>query len=378
MAKLQRRISIAIANGDARKARHLQRILLKSESTKIAATLSVNMRSRAGRRLKGSAILGVAREHSVTGISNEPALLLSKSRGLREPRIYRSYGRYDRVSQQMARIALTPFADIDARQFLLVGRDAAIDAISAHIDAGCRWAIEVDIQDYFGSLDRERIRSLLPIDRTVSSRAILSEDVTDIYTPCHGPYGGTTLAYAVTSRRGLPQGAHSSALVSEIVTNEIMKRLPSATVNVVNYGDNFFLLGRTRAATIEAFKTLLAAFGSAQVGTLAVGKCSGPRRICDGIDMLGYRIKTRNRLLMFKPTADNRRRMLGKLAYFVRRAIAGRLDRREFRTWLASWAASFSRSPWILLSIKYDLRPHPAISPFALAQLRKVIDNMLV
>jgi hypothetical protein len=340
--KLDRRIQRLIGQGKHFEAKRLTRLKLNSRQAMHSALRASNRRSAPAVRLKERELINVASSASPWHPSEEfvRVLAMRKSSGAGE-RVVHAYGIRNRASQIMVRDALRPFVVIDERLFLNRGRDAAVqtavEMIREHL---WRWVIHLDIKEFYPTIDKGSLASILPIAERIANVVITSEHVRHQYTYPRCLHGLSTRLHATTARRGLPQGAITSPLVADALLTYLFKSLPN-DFPMVGYGDNLLVGGRTEKEMNANMRTLESALGAGSCGQFALASKEGRRRVDWGFEFLGYVIKFDRDREYIKPTKKNWRKF--QLRSLVMSGKSGGVrQQRRLTRYVKAWRSSFA------------------------------------
>ena len=156
----------------------------------------------------------------------------------------------DRIVLTALNRTLTPLFD---RQFLPHsyayrpggGATAAIERVTRCLRQGLTEAASGDIDEFFASIDRQKLMKQLR--RTIFERPIL--DLLETYL-----HMGAARSYEwVDSGRGVAQGSPLSPLLSNVALNDFDRFLDGLPTEWVRYADNFILLGQDGETVGDAF-----------------------------------------------------------------------------------------------------------------------------
>ena len=198
----------------------------------------------------------------------------------------------DRVAQQAAKLVLEPIFEAD---FLSCSygfrpkRSAlqALERIRVGFIEGSQFVFEADIKDFFGSIDHDRLLSL--VGERVSDRRVQKL--------LRGWLRAGVLADGVVSETvtGTPQGGVISPLLANIFLHAFDRAWAErGTGEVVRYADDFVVLCRTEAEAEQAWEQAAALLGELGL-TLHPDKT---RTVClkegkEGFDFLGCHFHAR-------------------------------------------------------------------------------------
>src|ERR1700758_4093221 len=197
---------------------------------------------------------------------------------------------YDRVCQQALLNRLEPiFEPIfdDASFGYRRGRSPknALRKVWQEVDSGREWIVDGDLQDFFGSVDHEKLLTLLA-QRVADSRVLrLIKAMLKA-----GSYGRGKL---FPSERGTPQGGVASPLLSNILLTPFDREMRRKGYQLTRYADDWVV---TCASAVEARAALEAA--SRILKELGVTINPQKTRIVHvrhGFEFLGYKIKRGSR-----------------------------------------------------------------------------------
>jgi group II intron reverse transcriptase/maturase len=199
---------------------------------------------------------------------------------------------YDRVCQQALLSRLEPIFDplFDDSSFgYRPGRSAkdALRKMWREIDAGAEWIVDADLKDYFGTIDHEKLMTLVA-QRVADGRVLtLIERMLTAGAMDKGRLFPTT--------QGTPQGGVVSPLLSNILLTPFDREMRRRGYQLTRYADDW-------AVTCSSRREAEAALRCAEkiLATLGVRLNVRKTRIVhvrEGFAFLGYKIKRGSRQL---------------------------------------------------------------------------------
>ncbi len=203
----------------------------------------------------------------------------------------------DRVAETAAVLILSPIfeADLQSEQYAYrQGRNAhdAVRHIHRLLNTGYRDVVDADLADYFGSIPHAEL--LASVARRVSDRHMLHLIKQWIVVPVEeedGRGGKRRTAEARHKRRGIPQGAPISPLLSNIYMRrfvlgwKVLGHAARLNAHIVNYADDLTILCRgTAEEAMNAMREMM--------GRLKLTVNEEKTRLCripeSSLDFLGY------------------------------------------------------------------------------------------
>lgn len=369
--RLLARIRAAIERGDQRTAASLQGILLRSSSGKIVAVKEATKKRRHQRSVgspTAQRLQPVSANQGQPGVSVRPRTMVEialtldmeqppaeevivypKQKGPSDYRPIHVFGLGNHARQLLFNRALGPFLALDGtRQFAWSGgRQTAARTVMRHIEDGARFACEVDIRCFYESISRGWVCVNLPIPEEITRATVIPDDrqyqykgwgLSTSWRPL-SPIGLNARAV-----RGMPQGSACSAIIGEFIVAQILSALPPES-SVVNYADNFLVLGRTRREVEQTLQTLAGAVGRHPAGEFALtaGKI---RQTSWGFDFLGYHFESYQGRAFVQASEAARHEAATKIVRVIR-AVAKRQPHslRRLQLYCRGWASSFALWP---------------------------------
>jgi len=372
--KLERRIQRLKERGQHHKAEQLTRFRARSFSLRLTgvarASSKLGTEPRAG--LASIGLVRVAEQINLARPSNETVRLKAPAKRDGNLRYIMSFGLEGKARQEAIIRLLRPLKSLHEGQRAVVGGGQAVTGrkVVEALEQGYRWAVLVDIRNFFGSYNAEVIPDLLSLEQAVTRSNILSTHLqlvptrpratqrTDDQIDPSGHRGATrsqrrtlhtqrefalSLSGIWACRRGLPQGSAASPMVSEMLLAPMFAELP-AGVEVMTHLDDILVFCRTKRKADLSLQALRAALEQHPAGPLAL-KRAEIRRAYDGFDFLGYRFRRRNGEPIAQPTERNRRRFrAGMIAHILATALKGE-GADKARNFVRSWCGQFKLWP---------------------------------
>ena len=199
---------------------------------------------------------------------------------------------YDRVCQQALLNRLEPIFEPvfdDANYGYRPGRSAhgALSKIWKELDEGYEWVVDADLEDFFGSVDHDKLLEL--VNQRVSDGRVLGL-LRQMLTA-----GVVADGNRLPTEQGTPQGGIVSPLLSNILLTPFDREMRRRGYRLTRYADDWLITCRTRGEARAACKVagrILEALGV----TLNAGK-TRIVHVRHGFEFLGYKIKQGKRPL---------------------------------------------------------------------------------
>jgi RNA-directed DNA polymerase len=220
---------------------------------------------------------------------------------------------YDRVCQQALLNRLEPIFEPvfdDASFGYRRGRSTkdALRKIWKELGAGAEWIIDADLKDFFGSVEHEKLltlvaqrisdgRVLRPIERMLKA-GVLSE------------------GQRLPTEQGTPQGGIVSPLLSNILLTPLDCEMRRRGFRLTRYADDWVITCHTRAEACRVLAEATRILRAPGV-TLNVEKARIVH-VTTGFEFLGYKIKRGSRPLKLAPGKIRTGRRQGDLSAYPR------------------------------------------------------------
>lgn len=333
------------ARGRICRAEALQRRFLSSFNVKLVFLDRANQRLRIQHRCTREELVGIAGELDLFTEIDEEVRLKARLKSSGGTRIIHSFGLRRRAAQMMVDAALRPYVPsrTDPRQKTLsstvgtAGTHVVARDIKTSIDRGARWVHELDIANCFPSLDRSLllregftpgnqqsgtegglpVPRRLPLPRRVIENVVLADQTNLTPIPIRNtsrPYGTHIgpLGVMIAAREGVAQGSHCSSIVAEFVIGDMLRVFPDAGV-IRTFADNVFVSHEKKKMACAISTALIRVFDALSAGRIILRERQRPRKVSDGVNVLGYRIVRRMSETLIGPSRENVAKLRGKL-----------------------------------------------------------------
>jgi RNA-directed DNA polymerase len=235
---------------------------------------------------------------------------------------------YDRVCQQALLNRMEPiFEPIfdDANFGYRRGRSTkdALRKIWKEIQSGSEWIVDADLRDFFGSVDHEKLLTLVA-QRVADSRVLrLIKSMLKA-----GSYGKGQL---FPSERGTPQGGVVSPVLSNVLLTPFDREMRLKGYQLTRYADDWVITCKSAAearAAVDAAGRILK-----QLGVELHPQKTRIVHVQHGFEFLGYKIKRGKRRLYLPESKIRSQARQGALyAYPKEKSIRRFMDRVRQRT----------------------------------------------
>lgn len=295
--KAWRRIEHLRSAGKCRLAKRKARTLMGSKSLSYWAALKILKDSYPNERV-GLSVETLAERARDFSISDDARIqLLAKSNG--GHRAIVAFTLTDRVRQLVLQKSLGLLVEHHPNQTGVQGKGTthAVEMVRRFIRSGkFTFGLEIDISDFFGSIDcawvarhygisRRVAREVLSIEGKLERRQIHTRDRhSEQYIDTH-----------ISRMPNLPQGASSSPIFAYGLLQSLMVDFERChpEVALVSNCDNFLLMAPSRQVMESARTTLIRMLAEHPAGTFMARATSPIRRLADGIEYLGSRFSSR-------------------------------------------------------------------------------------
>src|ERR1700688_874724 len=273
-------------------------------------------------RLQSELKEGVYRPQPVRQVQIPKVGKPGEFRGLGIPTIY------DRVCQQALLNRMQPIFEPvfdEANYGYRQGRSTkdALRKVWKEIDSGSEWIVDGDLKDFFGSVDHEKLLTLVA-QRVADSRVLrLIKAMLKA-----GSYGNGRL---FPTERGTPQGGVVSPLLSNILLTPFDQEMRRKGYQLTRYADDWVATCKSAAearAAVEAAGRILK-----QLGVELHPQKTRIVHVHEGFEFLGYKIKRGQKKLHLPASKIRSQARQGALyAYPKEKSIRRFMDQVRQRT----------------------------------------------
>ncbi|MBV5263237.1 hypothetical protein [Pinisolibacter aquiterrae] len=193
-------------------------------------------------------------------------------------RCIHTFGPIHRTQQEIVRRVLTDEFEPRSFQYALRGVHAAVLQVQNFLKAGYVHMAQLDISDFFGHFELEKLAPELPLPWEVVEHAVVGRHIVMAGPPGsgshsthgvpHPTYSPLPVSIADEARLGLPQGSICSPIVTELCLSRLPWS-PTPAVKLVNYVDNFLLLATDEGSLQEEIEKLKWALAQLPGGTFS-------------------------------------------------------------------------------------------------------------
>ena len=282
---LQRLRTASLAN-DGVEIKKVQRIILRSYSSKIACLVRSGQKDD-----KPTADWMRASAGAIAPWKDccEPINAWAKPKILGQGwRPVCAFGPRRRALQTLVVDILVAKFGIDPFNYVAKGRgaDAASDRIVSLIEAGYEWFVVADIKDFYRSVQQESVESITGLPKGVVINTVLIPPSTQIIAD-NLPIGVSIDAFDGAVRSGLTQGSRTSPFVASRLLGLALGQIAPAD-RIVAYGDDIAIAASSKLEADALSKALIGSLKSHPAGPFCLKRCD-VMNASNALDFLKYR-----------------------------------------------------------------------------------------
>ena len=234
---------------------------------------------------------------------------------------------YDRVCQQALLQRLEPIFEpvFDEANFGYRRGRSTKDALAKvwkEIEGGREWIVDADLKDFFGSVDHEKLLTL--VAQRVADSRVLRLIKSMLKAGCYAK------GQLFPTERGTPQGGVISPLLSNILLTPFDQEMRRRGYQLTRYADDWVITCKSaaeaRAAIAAATKILK------QLGVELHPQKTRVVHVWQGFEFLGYKIKRGRQLRLPPSKIRTKARSGGLYAYSTEKSIRRFMDQVRQRT----------------------------------------------
>jgi len=396
------RIRQSQESGDEKQFEKRRETHLRSFDTRYVAADTAKGKLKNGKGLVPAELKELAAKLDLFQSCEEPVSCIPISKPGREKvRPVLAYGPEHRTRQYAILGLLRATTTLDQRQYLFSGGLArAVREVIRLIEEGFIYFVELDIKDFYPSVNEKEAIKLLPVPFEVGMLNLTSCHLNIVrrtktgnkqahHSPSYKDHNSPGKAGAISDLsdsvtpaawQGIPQGAASSSYVTEVLLASVISALPQS-IGVVSYADNILLLARTEEELRKAVKACGRILNTHPAGQFQpVEQSHG--HVTDGLTFLGHQFRLDNGHVEVGPSPDNLGRYqrqfdeaLAKirndgLPYDVRHCRADKISEN-----IQSWRSSFDISNPFRDTANYWITAVEAARPKRLIRISHSITN---
>lgn len=313
----------AIGVGDIEQQAQLHAALTEGSDAIIASAITANRKMKFGKRGSLEHCLSIPTKLDFSKRLPEPVRVWPQPKSNGGYRMIHDHGLLHRTAQHIVTRIMEAHYVPRPFQFTHSGIHAAIKETKALIEQGYVHTAHLDIANFFGSFELEKLQPELPLAPAVVAHAVVGRHTRTVLDPEHT--NGKSFAYSLPhthtlleeARLGVPQGSACSSIVAAYCVSRL--QWPSiAGVALLNFADDFLLLAISADALTKAADELVIAVENLPGGTFKL-KLKATRTASQGFKFLGHQLQIKEGALRTWPTVASQEEFFGKLSTIDRR-----------------------------------------------------------
>lgn len=203
---------------------------------------------------------------------------------------------YDRVCQQALLNRLEPiFEPIfdDANFGYRKGRSAkdALRKVWKELGEGLEWIVDADLRDFFGSVDHEKLMTL--VNQRISDGRVLRIIESILKAGCYAQ------GKRLPTEQGTPQGGVISPLLSNILLTPFDREMRRKGYRLTRFADDWVVTCKSQAEARSALSTARRILD--KLGVILHAEKTRIVHVRHGFEFLGYKIKRGSHSLKLTP-----------------------------------------------------------------------------
>ena len=239
-------------------------------------------------------------------------------------RMIHDHGLHHRTGQNLVQRCLSPFFKPRSFQYTFRGVHAAVFEVRMRLRMGYVCIGRYDIKSFYGSFDHRELSFALPVPKSLVDHVAVGrhmkvkmKDVSRWGKSFSHPLPYETHLLSA-ARQGIPHGSTCSPLVSSYCMSQLQWH-PEPELVLVNYADDFLLMGRSMAVLQNAGSVLVEAVGDLPGGHFELHcKCTVEAK--KGFNFLGHQFRLLDGCVEVSPTQENIEHFWKRLAELDERA----------------------------------------------------------
>jgi RNA-directed DNA polymerase len=347
--KLLMRLRNASAKENAAEVKKVQRLILNSHSSKVACLVRSLKKTS---NFTPASILATAKALDAWKDCGEPikawAEMKSSGKGWRP---VCSFGPKRKALQTLVADTLSAKFGNEPFDYLVKGKgaEAASDRIVELIDAGRRFFVLADIENFYRSVQHGYVREATGLPPAVVMNSVLISPHASLSLYGDLPSLTTLDTFDGAVRSGLPQGSRISPIIASLLLGPALGKI-SSTHRIVFYGDDCAIAAHDEAGANALSDALAGILKSHPAGPFRL-KRSDIVHANDGFNFLQYR----HRLDFFtqkvrRHPSQNSYRRYERKVFALAYAFPPVEAKKSIDVYRSRWMNSFRRWPWNVIS----------------------------
>ena len=343
--KLLRRLGVAVVGGDGASARKIQRLILRSYSSKLSCLVRSAKKSH---KLTPEWVKATATALDPSKDCGEKIVAWAEAKASGNGwRPVCSFGPKRKALQTLVADILTAKFGNEEFDYLVKGKgaEAASDEIVNLIDCGYRFFVLADIKDFFRSVQKGHVEEAMGLPKAVMRNSVLISPEAPLSIHRDVPHYSTIEAFDGAVQSGLAQGSRTSQIIASLLLGPALRKISPVT-RIVVHGDDSAIAVRNEDEAHALTKALDGVLKSHPAGPFRLKRCEVVHAN-DGFDFLQYhhRYDVRDQAVHRRPSANSYRKYRDRVRTLVLcHGYAGAI--RLIARYRYQWMKSFRRWQW--------------------------------